>query len=196
MLSRVGIPEAQEHLSVADYLEGEERSEVRHEYIGGRVYGMSGGSEAHNTISLNLAAAIRGHLRGKPCRAFVTGMKLRLRIAGEDIFYYPDVFVTCDPADDESFYKTSPVLVIEVLSFSTERLDRREKFLGYTGLSTLREYLLVEQERKRLTVFRKETGWKPEYHEGDAAVLRLESIGLELPLSEVYEDVPIPDDRR
>ena len=83
-------------------------------------------------------------------------MKLRLRIAEDDIFYYPDLMVTCDPSDDAPYYKTRPTVLVEVLSPSTERLDRREKFLSYQRLPSLEEYVLVDQERMRVTVFRRQ----------------------------------------
>ncbi|MCC5841270.1 MAG: Uma2 family endonuclease [Opitutales bacterium] len=185
----MGIPEIQTPLSVEEYIEGEKVSEIRHEYIGGAVYAMSGGSEAHNAICLNLASALRQHLRGKPCKAFMADMKLRLSIAEDDIFYYPDVFVTCDPADNEKFYKTRPILIVEVLSPSTERLDRREKFLSYCRLPSLQEYVLVDQERMWVTCFQRPNDWKPAHHAEPSAVLDLPSIGFEMTIGEVYEDV-------
>ncbi len=131
------IPESQQFISVDAYLEGEETSEIRHEYIGGQVYAMSGGSEAHNLICGNLYSAMRHHLRGSPCKVFMADMKLRLNIAEDDIFYYPDLLVTCDPSDNERYFKTQPSVLVEVLSPSTERLDRREKFLSYIALPSL-----------------------------------------------------------
>jgi len=187
----MGIPKTKRHVSVEEYLEGEERSEVRHEYIGGEVYAMSGGSEAHNLISGNLYAAIRQHLRGNPCKVFMAGMKLRLNIAEDDVFYYPDLLVTCDPADNEPYFKTKPVVLVEVLSPSTERLDRREKFLSYIARPTLKEYVLIDQSKQAVTRFRHENGWKPEHLvEGDT--LALPSIGFEQSLAEIYEDVELP----
>jgi len=184
----MGIPETQELISIDEYIEGEQKSEVRHEYIGGQVYAMSGGSEAHNAICLNLAAAIRQHLRGKPCKVFMADMKLRLNIAEDDVFYYPDLMVTCDPSDDQKYFKTQPVALVEVLSPSTERLDRREKFLSYIALPSLKEYVMVDQEKMAVTLFRRESDWKAE-HLGGGDRLSLPSIAFELPLNEVYEDV-------
>lgn len=185
----MGISDTQKHITVEEYIQGEQMSEVRHEYIGGQVYGMSGGSEAHNAICLNIASAIRQHLRGKPCKAFMADMKLRLNIAEDDIFYYPDVMVSCDPSDNEKYYKTQPVLIVEVLSPSTERLDRREKFLSYIGLSSLKEYVLVDQDTMRVTLFRQANAWKPEHLSDTHALLRLPSIDFELTLADIYEDV-------
>ncbi len=184
----MGIPQTQQFISVDAYLEGEETSEIRHEYIGGQVYAMSGGSEAHNLICLNLASAIRQHLRGSPCKVFMADMKLRLNIAEDDIFYYPDLLVTCDPSDNEKYFKTKPSVLVEVLSPSTERLDRREKFLSYIALPTLKEYVLIDQSKPALTRFRQENGWKPEHlAQGDS--LSLPSIRFEQSLADLYEDV-------
>ena len=184
----MGILDSQKQITVDEYIEGEWTSEIRHEYIGGQVFAMSGGSEAHNSLCLTLASAIRQHLRGKPCKVFMTDMKLRLNIAEDDIFYYPDVLVTCDPSDSEKYFKTKPVLIIEVLSPSTERLDRREKFLSYIALPSLQEYVLVNQESMHVTVFCQANGWKPEHlSSGDA--LRLPSIDFEQAIAEIYEDV-------
>lgn len=184
----VGILETQASISVEDYIEGEQKSEIRHEFIGGQVYAMSGGSEAHNAICLNLAAAIRQHLRGNPSKVFMADMKLRLNIAEDDVFYYPDLMVTCDPSDKEKYFKTQPVALVEVLSPSTERLDRREKFLSYIALPSLKEYVMVDQEKMAVTLFCRESGWKAEHlSEGDK--LGLPSIGFGLSLAEIYEDV-------
>ncbi|MFU8849236.1 MAG: Uma2 family endonuclease [Opitutales bacterium] len=184
----MGIPETANFITVDEYIEGELRSEVRHEYIGGQVYAMSGGSEAHNILSGNLYAALREHFRGKPCKVFMADMKLRLNIAEDDIFYYPDLLVTCDPSDDAKYYKTKPSVLVEVLSPSTERLDRREKFLSYQRLPSLEEYVLVDQEEMKVTLFRKTNEWKPEHFKaGDRLVLP--SIDFEQSLGDLYEDV-------
>ncbi len=187
---RMGEPVTQKIITVEAYIEGEEISEIRHEYIGGQVYAMSGGSESHNLICGNLCSAIRQHLRGKRCKVFMAGMKLRFNIAADDIFYYPDLLVTCDPSDSEKYFKTKPVLIVEVLSPSTERLDRREKFLSYIGLPSLKEYVLVDQEKMLVTLFRQVNAWKPEHFSEGHSSLCLPSIDFKITLADVYEDVP------
>jgi Uma2 family endonuclease len=132
-----------EQISVEDYLAGEERSQLRHEYIGGAVYAMAGASDEHIALCLNLAFALRTHLTGTPCRVQMSEGKLRLCLAGEDVFYYPDVMVVCDPRDKDRFFKRYPKVLIEVLSASTEAIDRREKLLSYRQIETLQEYVLV-----------------------------------------------------
>ena len=93
-----------EMLNIKDYLAGEERSPVRHEYVGGAVYAMAGASDEHIALCMNVAFALRNHLRGTPCRVQMSEGKARLRLADEDIFYYPDVMVACDPRDTDRYF--------------------------------------------------------------------------------------------
>jgi Uma2 family endonuclease len=134
-------------ISVEDYLAGELKSEVRHEYIGGLVYAMAGAGSEHNIICQNLLIAVRSHLRGEPGQVFMESVKLKLQTALEDIFYHPDLIVTCHPRDTERYFKKYPKVLIEVLSPDTERIDRREKLSAYTQIESLEEYILVAQDR-------------------------------------------------
>ncbi|HEY2951550.1 MAG TPA: Uma2 family endonuclease [Verrucomicrobiae bacterium] len=174
-------------ITVEDYLSGELRSEIRHEFLGGTVYAMAGTSEEHNTIAGNLFAALHAHLRGKPCRVFMVDMKVRLRISLDDVFYYPDLMVACDPRDTDRFFKRYPKVLIEVLSPDTERTDRREKFLSYTGIETLEEYVLVAQDRRQVTLFRRTQQWHPENLAQQDQVLELTSLNFTMPLNMIYE---------
>jgi Uma2 family endonuclease len=178
-------------LGLEDYLAGELGSEIRHEYLGGAVYAMAGASTEHNTIAGNLFAALRAHLRGRPCQVFIADVKVRLQIAGKDVFYYPDVMVTCDARDTERFFKRFPQVLVEVLSPETERTDRREKFLSYTQIDTLQEYLLVAQDKPEVTVFRRSRNWQSEVVQLAADPIRLTSLDFALPLGAVYEKVSL-----
>ncbi len=170
------------------YLEGERFAEVRHEYVNGRVYAMVGASARHNVIALNLAMALRERLRGGPCQVFMSDVKAHVRTASDECFFYPDLMVACDPADDHDYYRDRPVLIVEVLSDSTERTDRADKFHAYRALDSLEEYVLVAQDVPRVEVYRRGTAWDLELHgEGDA--LRLDSVDLDLPVEAVYESV-------
>lgn len=171
-------------LTVEEYLEGELRSDVKHELVGGRAYAMVGASRYHVLIAGALHAALRTHLRGGPCRAYISDMKVRV---GDD-FYYPDVLVSCT-AGGHDYYETAPVLIVEVLSPSTETRDRLEKCLAYQRLDSLKEYVLIAQDKVRAEVHRRiEGGWEVErFDERD--VLRLESVDMTIPLTEIYEDV-------
>jgi Uma2 family endonuclease len=173
-------------ISVEDYMAGELKSEMRHEYIGGLVYAMAGTSKMHNTICKNLLIALDFHLRGKPCQVFMENVKVRLRIANEDIFYYPDMVVTCDLRDTDEYYVNYPKVLIEVLSPDTERIDRREKFSSYTQIESLVEYILVAQDQMEVTVFRRANNWRPEVANQPQQQLRVESLGFAVPLSAIY----------
>ena len=176
------------HLPVEEYLEGEKLSPIRHEYIAGQVYAMAGVSRTHNTIALNLASRLRGHLRGGPCRVFMSDVKARIEAL--DVFYYPDVMVGCDPDDRETYFLTRPCLIVEITSPTTEAIDRREKLLAYQKLDSLREYVLIAQDAVKADVYRRDdqgNWWVETLTETDE--LRLESVGLNIPLSDLYEDV-------
>ena len=177
-----------EKWSVPAYLQAEQTSEVRHEYIGGDLYAMAGASEEHNIISLNVASALRAHLRGKPCKVFIHDMKARV-YAQLTLFYYPDIMVVCDPEDDDRFFKSKPKIVVEVVSESTRGTDEREKLLTFIQLPSLEEYVLVEQDQTKITIHRRNAEWRPEVIEGQQAILTLQSIGFQMPMSAVYEDV-------
>jgi Uma2 family endonuclease len=180
------------YLSPADYLVAEEVSPIKHEYREGEAYAMAGASDAHVTISLNVATLLRGHLRGSGCRVFMSDMKLR--IADHTSYYYPDVMVTCDSRDRPSTqFKQFPCLVIEVLSDITEGFDRGDKFLDYQSIETLQEYLLVSQNRRRIDYFQKNSGgqWVMESY-GLSDTLRLQTVDLSIAVTDIYEDVEPP----
>ena len=176
-------------ISVDEYLERELSNRDRHEYIGGVVYAMAGGSRNHNDISLNLATALKTHLRGKPCKVNMENVKVRLEISDEDVFYYPDVMVACDPRNTDPYFSRFPQVLIEVLSPTTEQTDRREKFLSYIQIETLQEYVLVAQDRMEVTVFRRANKWQPEVMRQADESLHLNSLGFSLALSGIYEGV-------
>lgn len=175
-------------LTVAEYLENEKFSPVRREYLAGQVYAMAGTSAAHNIIALNIASRLRAHLRGGPCQVFISDMKLRIEAI--NTFYYPDVIVTCDPEDQEDYFKTKPSLIIEVTSPSTVVTDHREKLLAYQKIAGLREYVLISQDEIKIEIYRRDHGGHWWLHtlerEGE---LQLESVGLKIDLTNVYEDV-------
>lgn len=173
------------------YLAQEAGSAFRHEYIDGAVYAMTGGSLRHNLIALNLATLIRLHLRGTPCRVFMADVKVRVETA--DCGFYPDLLVTCAESDRADRYvKRSPLLVVEVLSASTAAFDVGDKFAAYRQLDSLREYVLVDQERVRVQIYRRlDNQWLVD-SVGPGERLRLESIDLECPVEAVYEDLSEP----
>lgn len=182
----------QYRVSVEDYLAGEGRADIKHEYLAGEVFAMAGASEAHVTIALNLATLLRSHVRGGPCRTYIADMKVRIEAA--NAFYYPDVFVTCDPSDArEALFKRHPRLVIEVLSDSTAAVDRGAKFAHYRRLESLTEYVLIEPERRAVDVFRRDMEGRWVLHPFAAGdTLELASLDFRCTLDAVYEDVALP----
>lgn len=174
-------------LTPEEYLEMERSSPIKHEYVNGHIYAMSGASDAHNIISLNIAAILRNHLRGTPCRAFMADMKLRVELANR--FYYPDVLVSCEKTGDR-YYRDQPVLIVEVLSESTANQDKGEKWRDYQTLESLKEYMLVSQDSMDVRVFRRdESGdWKQHIYT-DGMRIPLLSVALEIPIEQVYEEV-------
>jgi Uma2 family endonuclease len=180
-----------ERFSVPDYLAEEERSDVRHEYIGGAIYAMAGASDEHIALCMNLAFALRPHLHGSPCRVQMSDGKVHLRILNEDVFYYPDVMVFCDPRDTDRYFKRFPKVLVEVLSDTTETIDRREKFLSYRQIATLEEYVLVAQDKMEVTVFRRADQWQPEVWRQPEEALQLASLQFSLPLRTLYEGISL-----
>ncbi|MGB3761139.1 MAG: Uma2 family endonuclease [Rivularia sp. (in: cyanobacteria)] len=177
-------------LTVEEYFQLEQTSEIRHEYVDGEVFAMAGASEEHNLIVTNIIALLRPHLRGTPCRTFASDMKVKVKVQKADIFYYPDILVSCDPNDDERYFKTSPKLIVEVLSNSTKTIDKREKRINYQNIETLQEYVLISQDEIKVEVYRKDNqgNWSMQTL-GKDDELHLYSIDLKLTMAEIYEDV-------
>jgi len=181
------VPSERHRLSVDEYLQFEASSPQRHEYVDGIVYAMSGASEYHELVAGNLFAAIHGHLRGGPCRTYISNFKLRLQLDQADLFYYPDVMVACVREGVASHYLHYPKLIVEVLSPSTESTDRREKLLSYKRIATVEEYALASQDTAQITIYRRAENWAPRVHSGSESIAAFESIGLPLALGQIYE---------
>ena len=179
-------------LSVEEYLAAERSAEVRHEYVDGELFAMTGASRAHDAIALNVAAALLEHLRGGPCRVALADMKVRVESLNR--FYYPDVVVSCNAVAEEpdDYVETRPTLVVEVLSPSTAATDRREKRLGYQTIPSLQEYVLVHQDRVAMEVFRRqgELWTRAEHTAGERVVLA--SLGFEVEPLDLYRGSGVP----
>ncbi|AFY73694.1 hypothetical protein Syn7502_01638 [Synechococcus sp. PCC 7502] len=177
------------YISAEEYMKREHLSQTKHEYKQGYVYAMSGASDSHNAVSGNLYILIRNHLRAKGCRVYASDMKVR--IDKLDIYYYPDLMVTCDPEDTKyNYFKKSPCLIIEVQSPSTANFDQNEKFEDYSQIESLQEYVIVSQNRMNVKCFRRnsENLWvQQSYKSGDR--LELKSIDLTTEIENLYEDV-------
>ncbi|HEB78796.1 MAG TPA: Uma2 family endonuclease [Methylothermaceae bacterium] len=177
-----------ETISVADYLAGEEIAEVRHEYVAGQVFAMVGATRGHNLVAGNVFAFLRRHLRGSPCSTYMSDMKVRIEAA--DAFYYPDVMVSCEVLPLDAVYLEQPILIVEVLSPSTENIDRREKWLNYQKLSSLREYVLVSPDALQVEVYRQGDGFTGlDCYDATDEAVTLTSVDARMPLAEIYAGV-------
>jgi Uma2 family endonuclease len=173
-------------VSVEDYLSGELLSEIRHEYVGGEVYAMAGANNTHNILSGNIFAALHAHLEGTPCVPYVSGMKVKVKAANEEIFYYPDVMVACDPFDNAKLWREKPVVIVEVSSPETARIDAREKNWAYQTIPSLEVYIMISQSACEVTVFRRANGWKPEIVRDPGGTLVVEPLKFTLPLARLF----------
>ena len=173
-----------------DYLAGELVSPVKHEYLGGVVYAMAGGRNAHNQIATNTVAALWGRLRGRACRAFNSDSKVRVRLPDQVRFYYPDASVVCRPNPPGDSFQDEPAVVFEVLSRGTRRIDQGEKRDTYLTIPSLAAYVLLEQDSPTAVVYRRtHQGVVREEYQGTGAVLPLGEVGIELPLADVYDGI-------
>ena len=172
-------------VSVDQYLEAENQSQTKHEYVRGHVYAMVGVSRAHNRLALNLASELRSHLRQSGCEVFMSDMKVRIG----DVFYYPHVLVTCSKADTNPYFSTEPVLVVEVLSPTTEAADRVDKRVVYQTLESLKEYVLVSQNQRKVEVYRRgSSGWDLETYTGPD-IVDLSSVDFTFSVAELYGEI-------
>ncbi len=177
-------------LSEQDYLDLEAHSQVRHEYVEGHIFAMSGTTKAHNQIAGNLYMLIRSHIRGTRCRAYIAEVKTR--IPRKQIYYYPDIMVGCDPTDHQSeYYLERPCLLVEVLSESTKHIDKREKLLAYQTLGRVQEYVIVSQIEPLVEVHRRdEQGqWYVDTYNTMEEKIYFRCIDLPVTMQDIYEDV-------
>jgi Uma2 family endonuclease len=175
-------------VSVGDYLEKERISEVKHEYLGGMVREMSGASREHNIIATNLSRELDVHLEPQPCEIYGSDMRVRVTPTR---YTYPDLTVVCEPPTfEDSLLDTllNPLLMIEILSPSTEAYDRGEKFGFYRRIKSLQEFVFVSQDKPRLERYlRQGNEWRFSEVEGLETHLHLASIGCTLSLARVYK---------
>ncbi len=192
-------PVAQPYVSYAEYLALEAKSQTKHEWRGGVVYdmealGMAGGAPNHAALAIAVAAALSTQLAGKRCRVYSSDLKVRIRATG--LATYPDLSVVCgkletDPEDENA--ATNPVVLVEVLSPSSEAYDRGAKFGHYRQLPSLCEYVLVNHREPRIEVHRRNEAGRFELYEARAGErVELASVGCMLVVDEIYFD-PLTD---
>jgi Uma2 family endonuclease len=185
------------HLTYAEYLELEERTGTRHEFLRGRVWAMSGGTPRHSALKVNLVSLLREALRGKPCRPYDSDLKLRTpgSVPDSGLSTYADAAVICGPilpdaADPHA--ATNPTLLAEVLSKSTEAWDRGDKWEHYQTISTLRHYLLVDHASVKVEHYERQAdgSWRYSIHRsGD--VVHLSALDIHVAVAALYEDAPM-----
>ena len=165
-------------------MENDNNSGCRHEYVNGLIYAMTGSSRDHNRVSGRLYVRLSQHLQGTHCEPFQSDMKVKIQCGNDVRFYYPDVQVTCEEEVDR-FYNEHPCLIVEVLSDSTQRIDRTEKRLAYQMIERLQEYILLSQDSPYLEIYRRRTEWQRESFAGAESVT-LESVSLSFLVEELY----------
>ena len=188
----MGNPEPVHYYTVAEYLEMEELAECRSEYFDGEIFAMAGGSADHDRLSSELDRLIGTAMIGRPCETFTANMKIRIQ--GSSAFFYPDLSVVCGKPqfdDPKQHVITNPVIIIEVLSESTEARDRGKKFERYKQITSFQEYVLVYQTEPKAQVYRKvqEGIWTQYTYSGMDAVMELQSIGIQIKLADIYRRV-------
>ena len=175
-------------MTVDEFLNWENQQELKYEFDGFAPVAMTGGTQEHALIQINLTTALRVRLRGGPCR--VVGSELKISVAGS--IRYPDAYVYCSEPPRGTLVVTEPVVVFEILSSSTSLIDRIDKNREYRDTPSIQRYVMLEQDRQGVTVFtRTNDDWVGHLLEGDA-VLSMPEIGVDLPLSEIYEGITFP----
>ncbi len=183
---------AEKLMTLDEFLAWEREQPERHEFDGFTITAMTGASLPHVVITMNVAFALREALRGTGCRPFSNDAKV---LAGGAV-RYPDIVVSCRPYDETDDIVPDPIVVIEIVSPTTERVDRGRKKFDYFATASIRQYAIVEQDARRVDLYtRDEAGWINEVVTGDA-VLKLSSVGVELSLDAIYEDTELDATRR
>jgi Uma2 family endonuclease len=177
----------EQFVSVEDYLEGEKDNPIRHEYVDGCVYAMAGASDRHIRASLNIASRLNEHLVDGPCEVFISDMKLKV---APNTYYYPDVIVCCDSPPPDPYFREQPVLIVEVMSPSTDRIDHHEKLVAYKRMPSLREYVLISRDQVRIEVHRRVGDeWRRDMLTKATDSLKLDSVSLSIKVADVYRNV-------
>jgi Uma2 family endonuclease len=176
--------------AISDYVELENYSNVRHEYLGGEIYAMAGGTPEHGTYAANVIALLAARLAGQRCRVQTSDVRIRVKATGLDT--YPDVSVVCGYAErdlDDPNAVVNPTVLVEITSPSTEEYDRGEKLEHYKKIPSLREVLLVAHGERRVEVVRRlaDGSWAPK-SAGPGGSVTLVSLDAELSVDEIYRD--------
>lgn len=176
------------YISEDEYLEGEEISDIKHEYIDGEVWEMAGASPRHNIITSAVSRHFGNHLEGARCTTVSSDFKVKTT----DCFFYPDVVVLCSDDDEYNYFTDKPLIIVEVLSKNTRKIDQTIKMASYKTLPSLQEYVLIEQDFAEVEVCRRNNNWISErYFLGDDVTFQ--SIDLTLSVEAIYNRVQNED---
>jgi Uma2 family endonuclease len=185
----IAVRESFPRFTPEEYFEWEAHQEIRHEYFDGEVYAMTGGTLNHSEIAINVGSLFKPHLRGGKCR--VLNGDARVNIHNSNKYVYPDLSVSCNDRDrNNTKFVSSPCLIVEVLSPSTEAYDRGDKFAMYRLSPSLQDYVLVSANKIAIDIYNKDERGKWDilnYRSGD--IVELASINLTFPIEQIYEDI-------
>ncbi|TWU16862.1 Uma2 family endonuclease [Allorhodopirellula heiligendammensis] len=178
-------------LSVEEYLAGELESDIKYEYVNGRVYAMAGGKNLHHRIASRALVALAVKLGDSECEAYNSDAKVRVQIQAKTYFYYPDAMVVCESNPDDDTYQDRPVVIVEVISESTRRIDEGEKADHYLSIPSLQAYVLLEQSVAAARVLQRNDNGQFEesvFTQPDS-VITIDALDLQLPLREIYAGI-------
>lgn len=186
------------NLTVAEYIQIEEDANQKYEYHDGRIYALAGGSLNHGLICGNIFGELRSGLRekGDECKAMTS--EIKLYIQSENAFVYPDAMVVCGEINKSTKNRhaiINPIIIVEVLSKSTESYDRGDKFYKYRQIQSLQEYILIDQSKPQIEIYRRQNElWQITRVSGLDKSISIHSTGIEIKLSDIYQDVDFSDE--
>ncbi len=172
-------------ISKEEYLKGEITAEIKHEYVNGEIFAMVGCSENHDFIAGNIYRKFGNHLENSSCRPYTSDIKIK---TAKGNFRYPDCMVVCEKDNEDVYYQTKPIILVEVLSRTTRKTDEKDKLLEYINIPTLKEYVIIEQDCVDITVYLKSNDWHSTHYFLNEDIY-FESIDLTLSVAEIYHRV-------
>jgi Uma2 family endonuclease len=174
------------HASFEQYLALEARSQTRHEFVDGDLFAMAGGTDRHNRLAINILMQINAAAETNNCEVFISDMLIR---TPEGMGYYPDLFVTCEEITEGVRFKCKPCLIVEVISESTEIIDRSEKLHHYRSIPSLQAYMLVSQNQSLVEIYRRLVDGTRRYENLEGGTAALPCIGIDLNVLDIYRNI-------
>jgi Uma2 family endonuclease len=182
------------YMTREEFFELQGKSSIDYEYVNGIIRTVTGPTVAHALVTQNIFRFVDSRLRGGPCQAFLGGgVQLSLTLDDDEIVYKPDLYVSCDRSLWNEQWIANPKFVVEVLSPSTQRIDRREKLMNYSRTPSIEEYVIASQRRAELEIYRRSSNWRPEVVDCSGAVAEFRSLEVAVALAEIYEGVALKE---